>query len=240
MPRDAAPRRGDARRPALPLAAPARPGRARRDPRGSPALQRATRPRAFLQQRSASSSRPTRGGTPAPDRGLGGGAAARGAVAARASGGRGAAGVDGDDRHVVDYLARGARRASPRGPRAFLVRTSILERMSGSSVRRGDRRRDVRPIRLAELERRNLFTVALDPQRRWYRTHPLFAEVLRARLEVDEPGTACRAAPARGDVVAGGRRRGPRPSPTPSPPATSELDAELVATTGVRLQPRAG
>jgi LuxR family maltose regulon positive regulatory protein len=44
--------------------------------------------------------------------------------------------------------------------------------------------------RLAELELRNLFVVALDSQRRWYRYHHLFAELLRARLDAEQPGAA--------------------------------------------------
>ena len=43
---------------------------------------------------------------------------------------------------------------------------------------------------LADLDRRNLFVVALDSRRRWYRYHPLFAELLRSRLDAEEPGTA--------------------------------------------------
>ena len=43
---------------------------------------------------------------------------------------------------------------------------------------------------LADLDRRNLFVVALDSRRRWYRYHPLFAELLRSRLDAEEPATA--------------------------------------------------
>src|SRR5215212_3539250 len=40
---------------------------------------------------------------------------------------------------------------------------------------------------LERLERDNLFVVALDEERRWYRYHPLFAEFLRARLGRESP-----------------------------------------------------
>ena len=40
---------------------------------------------------------------------------------------------------------------------------------------------------LEALDRQNLFVVALDDQRRWYRYHHLFADVLRARLVDEEP-----------------------------------------------------
>jgi ATP/maltotriose-dependent transcriptional regulator MalT len=41
--------------------------------------------------------------------------------------------------------------------------------------------------RLAHLERSNLFLVALDEQRQWYRYHHLFAEALRSRLQQTHP-----------------------------------------------------
>ena len=49
---------------------------------------------------------------------------------------------------------------------------------------------------LESLERRNLFVVPLDDQRRWYRYHHLFADVLRAHLLAEQP-----------DEVAGLHRR---------------------------------
>src|SRR5262249_37275227 len=40
---------------------------------------------------------------------------------------------------------------------------------------------------LEELERANLFLIPLDEERRWYRWHMLFREVLLARLQAREP-----------------------------------------------------
>jgi len=40
---------------------------------------------------------------------------------------------------------------------------------------------------LEALERANLFVVALDDERRWYRYHHLFADMLRRRLQQAEP-----------------------------------------------------
>jgi LuxR family maltose regulon positive regulatory protein len=40
---------------------------------------------------------------------------------------------------------------------------------------------------LEHLEAANLFVVALDHQRKWYRYHRLFADLLRARLEEVSP-----------------------------------------------------
>src|SRR5213075_2246120 len=43
---------------------------------------------------------------------------------------------------------------------------------------------------LEELERANLFLIPLDDERRWYRYHHLFADVLRARLRQERPDRA--------------------------------------------------
>ncbi|MGZ6642675.1 MAG: LuxR C-terminal-related transcriptional regulator [Solirubrobacteraceae bacterium] len=94
------------------------------------------------------------------------------------------AGFAGDDAHVVDYLAGEVLAQVPDELRAFMVATSVLSRMSAGlceAVTGDPRARQ----RLAELERRNLFCVSLDPQRRWYRYHPLFADVLRRELAAD-------------------------------------------------------
>jgi LuxR family maltose regulon positive regulatory protein len=92
----------------------------------------------------------------------------------------------GDDRHVVDYFVSEVLEELPEETRSFLVRTSILDRMSGSlcdAVLEGRSSDHV----LEEIERSNLFLVPLDSRRRWYRYHNLFAELLRNRLETHEP-----------------------------------------------------
>jgi LuxR family maltose regulon positive regulatory protein len=87
----------------------------------------------------------------------------------------------GDDRYVVDYLAEEVLQRLPVGARRFLLDTCILSRFNGSlcdavTAQPGGR------AALEDLERQNLFVVGLDDQRRWYRYHHLFADVLRARL----------------------------------------------------------
>jgi LuxR family transcriptional regulator, maltose regulon positive regulatory protein len=97
-----------------------------------------------------------------------------------------AAAPTGDDRHIADYLAAEVLELVAADERRFLLHTSILERLSGplcDAVTEADGAAE----RLAELERRNLFVVALDGRRRWYRYHHLFAELLRARLAAEEP-----------------------------------------------------
>jgi LuxR family maltose regulon positive regulatory protein len=92
----------------------------------------------------------------------------------------------GDDRHVVDYLVSEVLDELPEETRSFLVRTSILDRMSGSLCDAVLEARSSDYV-LEEIERSNLFLVPLDSRRRWYRYHHLFAELLRNQLETTEP-----------------------------------------------------
>ncbi len=92
----------------------------------------------------------------------------------------------GDDRFVVDYLAEEVLDRQPEAIRQFLLHTSILKRLTGSlcdAVTEGDSGKAT----LDALDRANLFLVALDDRRSWYRYHHLFAEVLHARLLDEEP-----------------------------------------------------
>jgi len=95
-------------------------------------------------------------------------------------------GFAGDDRYVVDYLVEEVVQRQPEDVRHFLLETSILARLSGPlcdavTGQPGGR------ARLEALDRANLFLVALDDRRRWYRYHHLFADVLRARLRDEHP-----------------------------------------------------
>jgi len=91
------------------------------------------------------------------------------------------AAFSGDDRFVVDYLLEEVLQAQPDDLRAFLLRTSILSRITGGladAVTLGTNS----AATLASLDRANLFLVPLDDHRRWYRYHHLFGDMLRARL----------------------------------------------------------
>jgi LuxR family maltose regulon positive regulatory protein len=104
----------------------------------------------------------------------------------------------GDDRYIVDYLVEEVLDRQAGAVQSFLLETSILDRLSGplcdalrfgSAVTPGssvDRRDDSQAL-LEELERRNLFLVPLDGNRRWYRYHQLFADLLRHRLQQLQP-----------------------------------------------------
>lgn len=91
------------------------------------------------------------------------------------------AGFAGDDRYIVDYLAEEVLERQPAHVREFLLRTSILDRLTGPlcdavTGQQGGK------ASLVALERANLFLVPLDGRREWYRYHHLFADVLQAHL----------------------------------------------------------
>jgi LuxR family maltose regulon positive regulatory protein len=72
--------------------------------------------------------------------------------------------------------------------RAFLLETSVLERLSGALCDAVTGRPGSQAL-LEQIEREGLFQVPLDEVRGWWRYHHLFADLLRARLE-QQPGQA--------------------------------------------------
>ena len=92
----------------------------------------------------------------------------------------------GDDRPIVDYLGFEVLDSQPAEVRSFLIRTSVLERLTGPLC---DALLDASgsAATLAELERANLFLVPLDTKREWYRYHHLFGGLLRHELARTEP-----------------------------------------------------
>jgi ATP/maltotriose-dependent transcriptional regulator MalT len=95
-------------------------------------------------------------------------------------------GFAGDDRYVIDYLAEEVLDRQPDSVRRFLLDTSVLERLTGSLCEAVTEQPDGKAM-LDELDRQNLFLVPLDDQRRWYRYHHLFGDVLRAHLVNERP-----------------------------------------------------
>jgi len=87
----------------------------------------------------------------------------------------------GNDRYIVDYLVEEVLAHQPELVREFLLHTAVLDRLTGPLCDAVTGRGDGSHM-LTTLERANLFIVALDDQRQWYRYHHLFADVLRARL----------------------------------------------------------
>ena len=88
---------------------------------------------------------------------------------------------------MLAYLAEEVLSHQPEQVRTFLVRTSILERLHGALCDAVTGREGSQAT-LDRLEQANLFTEPLDDERRWYRYHQLFADILRAQLLSHEPG----------------------------------------------------
>jgi LuxR family maltose regulon positive regulatory protein len=91
-------------------------------------------------------------------------------------------GFAGSHRYVFDYLAQEVLERQPPPVRDFLLQTAILERLNGPLCDAVTGGTDGQAM-LEQLEQANLFLVALDQERHWYRYHHLFAEFLRLQLE---------------------------------------------------------
>lgn len=98
----------------------------------------------------------------------------------------------GANRYVIDYLTDEVLDQQPAARQDFLLRTSILERLTAplcDALLVADQPSQPSQVILAELEKQNLFLTPLDEQRQWYRYHRLFADLLQTRLH-QEMGAA--------------------------------------------------
>jgi LuxR family transcriptional regulator, maltose regulon positive regulatory protein len=86
----------------------------------------------------------------------------------------------------ADYLLEDILARQSAAVREFLTRTAILDQFSVPLADAVTGRRDAR-VRIAELERANLFILRLDEERIWYRYHHLFSAFLRQRLKAGNP-----------------------------------------------------
>lgn len=88
----------------------------------------------------------------------------------------------GSHHFVLDYLLEEVLHQQPDHMQEFLLKTAILNQLTGplcDALIGEDNGQTI----LETLERANLFLVPLDNERRWYRYHHLFAELLRQRLQ---------------------------------------------------------
>jgi LuxR family maltose regulon positive regulatory protein len=92
-------------------------------------------------------------------------------------------------RHVLDYVTDEVLARLDDADREFLVTTSVLDRLTGSLCDALTGRADGQAT-LERLEQANVLLVPLDEDRRWYRYHHLFSDLLRARLAACDPGAA--------------------------------------------------
>lgn len=87
----------------------------------------------------------------------------------------------GSHRFVLDYLVEEVLHQQSATVQRFLLQTAVLNQLTGSlcnALTGDDNGQEI----LESLERANLFLIPLDTERRWYRYHHLFAELLRQRL----------------------------------------------------------
>jgi len=89
-------------------------------------------------------------------------------------------------RHIADYLTSEVLETVDAKTRAFLLKTAILDRFSARSCDAILGTNDSDRM-LADLERSNLFLVALDGRGDWYRYHHLFRELLLIELTSTNP-----------------------------------------------------
>jgi LuxR family maltose regulon positive regulatory protein len=92
----------------------------------------------------------------------------------------------GSHRYVLDYLIEEVLEQQSESVQTFLLQTAILERLTGSLCDALTGQDNGQAI-LEMLDRANLFIVPLDNERRWYRYHHLFADLLRQRLNQIQP-----------------------------------------------------
>jgi LuxR family maltose regulon positive regulatory protein len=92
----------------------------------------------------------------------------------------------GSHRFILEYLVDEVLYRQPEEVQSFLLATSILGRFTGSLCDALTGTRDGEEM-IRHMERANLFIIPLDDQRRWHRYHHLFADLLRSRLQEQEP-----------------------------------------------------
>jgi LuxR family maltose regulon positive regulatory protein len=97
----------------------------------------------------------------------------------------------GTNRYILDFLTEEVLERQDEPVRRFLLDTSILERLSGPLCDAvtgpiGQQGPGSQAL-LEQVERAGLFLVPLDEVRGWWRYHHLFADLLRARLQQEQP-----------------------------------------------------
>ena len=94
----------------------------------------------------------------------------------------------GSERSVAGYLMAEVLEHQPPEVRELLLRTSILDRVTGRLADAMTGHSDSERI-LLELEEANAFVTSLDIDRTWFRYHHLFADFLRLELRRSDPAS---------------------------------------------------
>ncbi len=91
--------------------------------------------------------------------------------------------IAGDNRYIMDYLMEEILNIQSDEMRQFLLCTSILEKMTGSLCD-SILGKDNSQLFLESLEKSNMFIIPLDNERKWFRYHHLFSDLLQQRLVI--------------------------------------------------------
>lgn len=94
----------------------------------------------------------------------------------------------GSHRYVFDYLVEEVLDHQSAEIRDFLLKTSILERLSAPLCDAVAETKGTARRLLEIVERTNLFLIPLDEERGWYRYHHLFSDLLKQVLAQTYPG----------------------------------------------------
>jgi LuxR family transcriptional regulator, maltose regulon positive regulatory protein len=92
----------------------------------------------------------------------------------------------GEHRSVADYFAEEVLDTQDEGVTDFLLATCVVRSLCGDLADALTGRDDGHDM-LERLERDNLFVVAMDERREWYRYHQMFRDLLRHRLRLTDP-----------------------------------------------------
>ncbi len=95
----------------------------------------------------------------------------------------------GAHRLVAEYLVDEVLNRQFKPVQDFLLKTAILERMC-APLCNALLENDDSQVMLEQLENQNLFLIPLDGEKKWYRYHHLFAELLQHRLEQSKVAVA--------------------------------------------------
>jgi LuxR family maltose regulon positive regulatory protein len=102
------------------------------------------------------------------------------------------ASFSGSHRFILDYLLEEVLNRQPPEIVDFLLKTSVLTHMCASLcdavITDHSLQTDHFQQVLETLDHSNLFLISLDSDRRWFRYHQLFADLLRKRLRQVDPG----------------------------------------------------
>jgi LuxR family maltose regulon positive regulatory protein len=93
----------------------------------------------------------------------------------------------GSHEYIVDYLTDEVLARQTEDVQTFLLQTSVLDRLSGPLCDAVTGQTGSQQM-LERLQRTNMFIISLDRERRWYRHHHLFADLLKKRLHQTRPG----------------------------------------------------